>query len=452
MDVTKADFCKDDDVPERVPYRFSFRRDGDQPDMAMDIVSDLWHSLLKTGLKSTEDLITLSYQPLAVFRVKAVTRCSSAITGHAQPILSMQSCPSTSSRFVSGSGDGNARIWDTDTGTPFKTLKGHTRGVLAAMYSPDGKYIATGAHDKTVRIWNPMDGEPIGGPLTGHGEWINSIAWEPYHLQEPGRPRVASASKDHSIIVWDVIGGRSDIKLTRHTDSVTCVKWGGTGNIYSTSIDRTVKIWDSKSGTLIHNITKVHAHRVNYVALSTDAVLRTAFHDHTGMVPDSEDGKRSKALTRFKAASRTSDQTVERFATCSDDNKIYLWSSAQDKPVRLDGHQKAVNHVAFSPDGHYLASCGFDNHVILWNAETGKFIKKLIGHVSAVYQCCFSADSRLLISASKDTTIKAWDVRTGKIKEDLPGHKDEVFAVDWSADGTRVASGGKDKVVRIWSN
>lgn len=446
-----ADSSQDDDDPERVPYRFSFRRDGDQPDGALDIVSDLYHSLLKTGLKSTEDLITLSYQPLAVFRVRAVTRCSSAISGHTQSILSMQSCPGTSSRFVSGSGDGTARIWDTDTGTPYRTLKGHTSWVLAANWSPEGKYIATGSYDNTVRIWNPQDGEPLGGPLKGHTKWITSLAWEPYHLQTPSRPRVASASKDATIRIWDVIRGQVDMTLTRHTASVTCMKWGGTGNIYTASLDKTVKIWDAHNGTLIHNLTS-HVHRVNYLALSTDFVLRTAYHDHMGDIPPTEEAKRARALSRYQSASRHSNETVERIATCSDDNKIYLWASPTAKPTRLDGHQKQVNHVAFSPDGHYLASCGFDNHVILWNAETGGFIKKLIGHVGAVYQCCFSADSRLLVSASKDTTLKAWDVRTGKLKEDLPGHKDEVFAVDWSADGRRVASGGKDRVVRIWSS
>lgn len=354
--------------------------------------------------------------------------------------------------MVSGSGDGNARIWDCDTGTPFKTLEGHTSWVLAVSYSPDGSLIATGGYDNMVRIWTAKDGKPLGGPLKGHSKWVTSLAWEPYHLQTPGRPRVASASKDGTVRIWDVVGGRIDMTLARHTASVSCVKWGGTGNIYTASLDKTVKIWDGKNGTLVHNLTS-HAHRVNHLALSTDFVLRTGYLDHTGTAPDGEEAKKARAEERYTQAVRIANQTTERFATASDDNKIYLWNgTTPGKPVRLDGHQKQVNHVTFSPDGHYLASCGFDNHVILWNAETGKFVKKLIGHVAPVYQCCFSADSRLLVSASKDTTIKAWDVRTGKIAEDLPGHKDEVFAVDWSADGAKVGSGGKDKMVRIWTN
>jgi ribosome assembly protein 4 len=98
----------------------------------------------------------------------------------------------------------------------------------------------------------------------------------------------------------------------------------------------------------------------------------------------------------------------------SDDFTIYLWDpSTSTKPLaRLMGHQKQVNHVTFSPDGLYIASAGFDNHVKLWNARDGKFITTLRGHVGAVYMTCFSPDSRLLVSGSKDCTLKVWDVRS----------------------------------------
>ena len=365
----------------------------------------------------------------------------------------MQFSPATSSRMVSGSGDATARIWDCDTGTPFQTLKGHTSWVLAVAYSPDGSTIATGGMDNTVRLWNAQSGQAIGGPLRGHHKYITSLAWEPYHLQTLGRPRVASASKDASVRVWDVVGSHTDINFTRHQGTVSCVKWGGTGNIYTSSHDKTVKIWDSRTGLLLKTLTD-HAHWCTHLALSTDFVLRTGYHDHTGLVPETTAAKQARAYERFDNGSKIAGRTTERLITASEDCTIFLWDTNDlSKPVaRLLGHQKGVNFVTFSPDGHYIASCGFDNHVKLWMARDGKFVKTLRGHVAPVYQCCFSGDSRLLVSASKDTTIKAWDVKTGALLEDLPGHKDEVFAIDWSPDGKRVGSGGKDKAVRIWTN
>ncbi|KAA8896795.1 quinon protein alcohol dehydrogenase-like superfamily [Sphaerosporella brunnea] len=439
---------------DRVPYTFSLLSNPSDPSSAViDITSDLWTSILKPGHKSTEDVLTLVYTPQAVFRVRAVSRCSAAITGHGNAILSTSFSPASSSRMVSGSGDGTARIWDCNTETPMHTLKGHKNWVLVATWSPDAALIATGSMDNTLRLWDPKSGKPLGDAMKGHSKWITAIAWEPYHLQKPGTPRFASSSKDTTIRVWDATLRRVEVALAGHTAAVTCVKWAGDGRIYSTSQDKTVRIWDPVHGRCLHTLT-AHAHWVNHMALSTDFVIRTSFHDHTRNIPATLEEKQQKARERFEQAATIGGEIVERLVTASDDFTMYLWEPAKStKPIaRLLGHQKAVNHVSFSPDGRIIASASFDNSVKLWNARDGKYITTLRGHVAPVYQCAFSADSRLLVSSSKDSTLKVWDVRTGKLHIDLPGHQDEVFAVDWAPDGQKVASGGKDKAVRLWKH
>ncbi|KAL9022558.1 MAG: hypothetical protein Q9185_000268 [Variospora sp. 1 TL-2023] len=437
------------DATERVPYRFSFGADG----RIVDIVHDVYRALLKPGLKTTEDTISLQYTPQAIFRVRAVSRCSASIPGHGEAILTASFSPSSSSRLVTGSGDNTARVFDTDTGTPLHTLKGHSSWVLVASWSPDDSTIATGSMDNTVRLWDPKTGQPLGQqPLKGHTKWVNSLAWEPYHLrQSPTSSRLASSSKDATVRVWDTVSKRTDLVLSGHKSSVSCVRWGGTGTIYTASHDKTIKLWDSTQGTLISTLA-AHAHWVNHLALSTDLVLRTAYHDHTAAVPSTDAEKTAKARQRYEAAATINGRVSERLVTASDDFTIYLWDpSSTLKPLaRLLGHQKQVNHVTFSPDGLLIASASFDNAVKLWSARDGAFIATLRGHVGPVYMACFSPDARLLVSCSKDTTLKVWDVRGGKLREDLPGHRDEVFAVDWSPDGGMVGSGGKDRAVRVW--
>ncbi|EKV09804.1 Ribosome biogenesis protein Rsa4, putative [Penicillium digitatum] len=435
----------------RVPYRFTYH--SEKEEQTIDILRDVYHSLLQPGIKTTEDTVSLFYTPQAVFRVKAVSRCAASIAGHGEAILATSFSPVSSSTMVSGSGDATARVWDCDTGTPKHTLKGHTSWVLAVAYSPNGAMIATGSMDNTVRFWDAKQGTALGAGLKGHAKWITNLAWEPYHVQESGRPRLASASKDSTVRVWDVVSRVTDHVLTGHKSSVTCVRWGGTGKIYTASHDKTIKIWNPKDGTLLQTLA-AHAHRVNHLALSTDFALRTSYHDHTGKVPGTEAEKVAAARKKFEEAATVNNTIVERLVSASDDFTMYLWEpSTSSKPVaRMLGHQKEVNHVTFSPDMAYIASAGFDNHVKLWNGRDGKFITTFRGHVGAVYQCCFSADSRMLVSSSKDTTLKIWDLRTGKLKMDLPGHKDEVFAVDWSPDGQKIASGGKDKAIKIWRN
>jgi ribosome assembly protein 4 len=318
--------------------------------------------------------------------------------------------------MVSGSGDNTARIWDCDTGTPVFTMKGHTSWVLAVSWSPDDNRIATGSMDNTVRLWDPKTGKQVGNPMKGHTKWVRTLSWEPYHVQKPGEPRLASSSKDCTVRIWLTNQQKIDHVLSGHTGSVSCVKWGGTGFVYTASEDKTVKIWNPTDGTLVQTLN-AHSHWVNHLALSTDFVLRTAFHDHTGQIPVSEEEKIAKAKDRFLKAATIQGEVVERLVSASDDMTMYLWEpSKSKKPIaRMVGHQKQVNHVTFSPDGLTIASAGFDNHTKIWNARDGKFINTLRGHVAPVYQCSFSADSRLLVTASKDTTLKVWDMRTYKL-------------------------------------
>lgn len=314
--------------------------------------------------------MTLTAEPQAVFKVQAVTRMAHRIPGHGEAILAAQFSPETSSRLATGSGDKTARIWDTETGTPLHTLVGHTHWVLCVAWSPDGSQLATGSMDKSVRLWDPRTGKAAGpGPLTGHAKWVSNLAWEPYHLWRDATPRLASASKDATVRVWVVNTGRTEHVLSGHKSSVSCVRWGGTGLIYTGSHDKTIRIWNSETGVLVHALS-AHAHWVNHLALSTDFALRTGFFDHRP-TPEKEEERRAKAKERFEQAARAFGGLSERLVSASDDFTMYLWDPSQGtKPVaRMMGHQKQINHVSFSPDNRLIASAGWDNHTKIWSAR-----------------------------------------------------------------------------------
>lgn len=128
------------EAADRVPYRFfheHHNKDGNLEETALADSADIYSALVKTGLANTEDELVLALSPQAVFKVKAVSRCASSIAGHGQPILTAQFSPASSSQMVTGAGDNAARIWDCETGTPLRTLQGHSGWVLCASYSPD---------------------------------------------------------------------------------------------------------------------------------------------------------------------------------------------------------------------------------------------------------------------------------------------------------------------------
>lgn len=443
-------------------------------------------------LVSTEVTLRLTYHPLAVFKVRPVTRCTATMPGHTEAILHVSYSPD-GQNLASGGGDTSVRFWDVNTCLPKLTCTQHKDHVLCTAWSPDGRFFASADKRGTLIIWDPhqkrkrvnkeksLKGQSSSEPLwiksQAHKQYISALSWEPLHLNQGRGERIITASKDGTCKIWNVRTKQSLVTLSGHTDSVEAVKWGGEGFVYTASRDRTIKVWTTKDGDVLGKLVRTlkgHGHRINTLALSSDYVCRTgpydfdpsgrprvAFKEENGNEGNDVDtirkAKYQAALERYNAFrdQQEGNGEKERLVSGSDDYTLFLWHPTSDKhPVkRLTGHQQAVNHIQFSPDGRYFASASFDKKVKLWNGFSGEFLRTLTGHVGAVYQVAWSSDSRYLVSASKDSTAKLWEVPSGKAaKATLPGHADEVFALDWSPNGASVATGSKDRTIKVWKH
>jgi WD40 repeat protein len=97
---------------------------------------------------------------------------------------------------ASGSGDTTVRLWDSATGAARGTLKGHTGRVQSVAFSPDGKLVASGSYDTTVRLWDSATGAAR-GTLEGHTHSVQSVAFS------PDGKLVASGSHDGTVRLWE---------------------------------------------------------------------------------------------------------------------------------------------------------------------------------------------------------------------------------------------------------
>jgi ribosome assembly protein 4 len=425
--------------------------------------------LLKQHSLSTEHTLQLTYQPLAVFRCRPVSRCTDTMPGHTEAILHLSFSPD-GKLLASGGGDTTVRFWDVHaTNLPKfnKPCIGHKNHVLCTAWSPCGSRFVSADKNGVLIVWDPTTGKSI-FTKRAHLRWITSMAFEPIHQNALGE-RLATSSRDGTTKIWNLRTQQCLATLSGHADSVECVKWGGQGLIYTASRDRTIKVWTAQKGDDNNNnnnngddlgklvrTLKGHGHRINTLALSCDYVCRTGPFDHRGRIYE------SLIQDKQQAAKKRYDEMMggepERLVSGSDDYTLFLWHPTIDKhPIkRMTGHQQAVNHIAFSPDGRYFASASFDKKIKIWSGKSGDFLTTLTGHVGAVYQVAWSPDSRYLVSASKDSTAKLWEIPASGARHDaretLPGHADEVYALDWSPNGASVATGSKDRTIKIWKH
>ena len=308
--------------------------------------------------------------------------------------------------LASGLSDGTIRIWDAQTDELLRTFVGHASGVENIAYHPDGKTLASsGRLDGNIRIWDADTGELL-HTLTGHTGWIHNFSF-----RADGRT-LASASHDETIRIWDANTGEHLHTLTGHTGAVYSVSFHPNGKtIASVSEDATLRIWDAMTGTYLRTLTR-----------------------HTGWVESVSFSPDGKTL-----ASGSRDETV----------RIY---DAQTSELlhTLTGHTGYVSSVAFRPDGQVLASASADHSIRFWDATTGKHLRTLTGHLGPVSSVAFGPDGRTLASGSADGSIRIWDVISGETQYILVGRATEVTGVAFRPDGRTLASGSLDGRIRIW--
>ncbi|MEU5427820.1 helix-turn-helix domain-containing protein [Streptomyces olivoreticuli] len=369
------------------------------------------------------------------------------LTGHTDTVASVAYSPDGKT-LATGSFDKTVRLWNTAGGELRKTLTGHTGMVNSVAFSPDGRTLATGSSDKTVRIWDATSGE-LRDTLIGHADTVAAVVFS------PDGKTLATGGSDKSVRLWDMTTGKPRHVLTGHTGAVTSVVFGPDGKtLASASGDRSVRIWDAVKGEPRNTLTG-HTDTVTSVAFSPDGKsLATGSIDKSVRLWDMAGGEPRNTLTGHTdtVMSVAFGPDGRTLATGSIDKTVRLWDTATGKSRSvLTGHTHHVASVAFSPDGRTLATGSFDKSVRLWNVAAGEPRITLTGHTGTVMSVAFSPDGRTLATTSGDRTVRLWDPADGGSRATLTGHTDTVTSVAFSSDGRTLATGSFDKTVRLWN-
>jgi len=288
------------------------------------------------------------------------------LLGHSDRVISVVFSPD-GKLLASGSFDNSVKLWDVTTGKELKTLSGHTAGVRSVIFHPTGKWLVSSANDKTIRIWDIASGREV-GTFLGHTAEVGALAFT------PDGSLLVSGSDDTTLKVWDFASRRELRTLSGHSREVNSVAISPDGKtIASGGFDNLLKFWDLASGKELKNLTG-HKNQIYSVAFSP---------------------------------------TGDIVASASTDTSLKFWEVSTGKELKtLEGHKDEVLSVVFSPDGKTIASGGGNSEPVIriWNVESGQEIQKLSGHSSGIRGLAISPDGKILASGSRDNTIKLWRI------------------------------------------
>jgi WD40 repeat protein len=227
--------------------------------------------------------------------------------------------------MATGGADSLVRLWDTGKEKEkIKPLSIHKDNVTVVVFTPDGRYLATGSKDGTVRVLD-LDLNRPRTNFTACKDGVKTLAFSP-----DGKV-LASGGADGKIKFWNPATGKSTRTLDGHSDAVASLSFSPSGDaMASGSWDGTIRLWDVESG-------------------KETAVLK----GHEGKV-------RAVSMGPF-------GRTV---ASAGDDRSIRIWNTKDMKVVAtLKGHEDMISAAVFSGDGKTLASGSKDGTVRLWNVE-----------------------------------------------------------------------------------
>jgi WD40 repeat protein/Zn-dependent protease with chaperone function len=373
-------------------------------------------------------------------------------------VFRMQFSPDGSLMAATGGDavDGVVSLWDTSTGKVVGTLTGHEEDVRAMAFTHDGKTLATGGKDRTIRLWDVATRQQVRlfqGPKRQSDPNVEAspILATAY---SPDGNSVATADEGGQVNIYGLSPPRLVRSWVAHSDAASAIAYSPDGRTLVTGgYDKAIKIWNVATGELVRSLDG-HKGWVMSLAFSHDGqTLASGSYDRSIRIWNVADGVERHTLAGHTATVRSLafSHNDKLLASGSADQTVRLWDAASgQEQATLAGHEAVVRSVAFSPDDRLVASGGEDQTIKLWNVASHDLRGTLTGHSDIVSAVAFVQET--LVSTSWDRTLRTWDVDALEQRSSLPAASGAVVALAVAADGRRLLTANADQSLVLWKS
>lgn len=337
-------------------------------------------------------------------------------------------------------------VWEVSSGRAIKRLV-HGEKVEAAVFSQDGKYLATVAHDNTVVVWEVDTGQkafsiPHKVKTTRFARFLTPVSFS------PDGKHLATAS-GNIVGVWDVSSGREVTRIV-HGGQVTKIEFTSDGKYLATAgRDNAARVWEAASGKQFQLVT--HAGFVNSVAFSPDGkYLATGSADNTARLWKTDSGREVARMSHKSTVTNvTFSPDGQRLATADEKRTVWVWKVSERPDVVRIPHFR-LSGLRLSPDGRFVATVVriFSHYnVVINEVASGQHIAS-IASGGRITDFAFSHDGRFLATAT-GWVANIWEL-SGEKKIASMLHQGKVEHLDFSPDGQYLATVSDGNTVSIW--